>query len=47
MAGTGVGGMGMGMELVIAAIEEGGIAWIWFTVMLVAIYVALLVTIAR
>jgi hypothetical protein len=45
VAGTGVGGMGM--ELVIAAIEEGGIAWIWFTVMLVAIYVALLVTIAR
>jgi hypothetical protein len=37
----------MGMELVIAAIEEGGIAWIWFTVMVVAIYVALLVTIAR
>lgn len=35
------------MEFVIAAIEEGGIAWIWFGVMVIAIYVALLVTIAR
>jgi hypothetical protein len=35
------------MELFIAAIEEGGIAWIWFSVMVVAIYVALLVTIAK
>jgi hypothetical protein len=35
------------MELVVAAIEEGGIAWIWFSVMVIAIYVALLVTIAK
>jgi hypothetical protein len=35
------------MELVIAAIEEGGIAWIWFSVMVIAIYVALLFTVAR
>jgi hypothetical protein len=35
------------MELVIGAIEEGGIAWIWFSVMVIAIYVALLVTIAK
>jgi hypothetical protein len=32
---------------VIAAIEEGGLSFVWFVVMVVAIFVAMLVTIAR
>jgi hypothetical protein len=33
--------------VVIAAIEEGGLSFIWFVVMMVAIVVAMFVTIAR
>ena len=32
---------------VIAAIEEGGLSWIYFVLMIIAVYVALMVTIAR
>jgi hypothetical protein len=32
---------------VIAALEEGGLSFIWFVVMVVAVFVAMLVTIAR
>lgn len=37
------------MELVpvVAAIEEGGLSFIWFTVMVVAIFITLLFTIAK
>ena len=37
----------MDLGFVIAAIEEGGLSFIYFVVMLVVIYVALLITIAR
>lgn len=37
----------MDWGVVIAAIEEGGLSFIWFVVMLVVIFVAMLVTIAR
>ena len=35
------------MELVMAAIEEGGTSFIWFVVMLVAVWIALMVTVSR
>jgi hypothetical protein len=35
------------LGFVVAAIEEGGTAFIWFVVMLVLVFVALLITIAR
>lgn len=37
----------MDIGFVVAAIEEGGLSFIWFTVMVVAIFIALLFTIAR
>lgn len=37
----------MDVGSVVAAIEEGGLSFIWFTVMVVAIFIALLFTIAR
>ena len=37
----------MDWGVVIAAIEEGGLSFIWFVVMMVAIVVAMFVTIAR
>jgi hypothetical protein len=37
----------MELGFVIAAIEEGGLSFIYFVVMMVVIYVALLITIAR
>jgi hypothetical protein len=37
----------MELGFVIAAIEEGGLSFIYFVVMVVVIYVALLITIAR
>ena len=37
----------MDVGVVIAAIEEGGLSFIWFTVMVVVIFIAMLFTIAR
>jgi hypothetical protein len=37
----------MDLGFVIAAIEEGGLSFILFTVMVVIIFVAMLITIAR
>jgi hypothetical protein len=37
----------MDLGFVIAAIEEGGLSFILFTVMVVVIFVAMLITIAR
>jgi hypothetical protein len=37
----------MDAGLVIAAIEEGGTSFIWFVVMLVAVFVALFATVSR
>ncbi len=37
----------MDIGAVVAAIEEGGLSFIWFVVMVVAIYIAMLFTIAR
>ena len=37
----------MDLGLVVAAIEEGGTSFIWFVVMLVAVWIALMVTVSR
>lgn len=37
----------MDIGTIVAAIEEGGTSFIWFVVMVVAIYIAMLFTIAR
>jgi hypothetical protein len=37
----------MDLGFVIAAVEEGGLSFILFTVMVVVIFVAMLITIAR
>lgn len=37
----------MDVMTVVAAIEEGGLSFIYFTVMVVAIFIAFLVTMAR
>jgi hypothetical protein len=37
----------MDIGFVIAAVEEGGLSFIFFIAMLVAIYIAMLITIAR
>jgi hypothetical protein len=37
----------MDLGFVIAAIEEGGLSFILFTVMVVVIFIAMLITIAR
>jgi hypothetical protein len=33
--------------VVVAAIEEGGLSFIWFGVMVIAIFIAMLFTVAR
>ncbi len=35
------------LGLIVAAIEEGGLSFILFTVMVIVIYIAMLITIAR
>jgi hypothetical protein len=34
-------------SFIVAAVEEGGLSWILFSVMVIAIFVAMLITIAR
>jgi hypothetical protein len=37
----------MDVGFVVAAVEEGGLSFILFAVMVIAVYIALLITIAR
>jgi hypothetical protein len=47
VAGAGLGGSGVDAGIIVAGIEEGGLSFILFTVMVLAVFVALFFTIPR